>query len=190
MGMTKEEIKAMIDATINENGERNITGKALNLALNAIVEAMGEGGGLDTVYLIPFNPTEVGSLSEDSVFWTLDEVIAMVEHNKTIYEKIADKFINEKSAPQISVDMSFITYDEYEKEAIVNVGAGVMCFKVEESSPMPMSWDEYDHYNSGDIAVLITPYYEAWTDFLYNLTFWLHSDGTCGLVNNGGGNEE
>lgn len=43
--MNKEEIKAMIDATINENGERNITGKALNLALNAIVDATGEGNG-------------------------------------------------------------------------------------------------------------------------------------------------
>jgi hypothetical protein len=50
--MTKEEIKEMIDATINTNGNREITGHALNLALNAIVEAMGEGGGAgaETVY--------------------------------------------------------------------------------------------------------------------------------------------
>jgi hypothetical protein len=113
--------------------------------------------------------------------------MAMIKHNKTIYEKFADKFINEKSIPQISVDLSIFAYGEYGKEAIVNVGAGVMCFKVDESTPSPTSWDEFDHYNPGDIAVLITPYYEAWTDFSTDyITFWLHSDGTCGLANSGG----
>lgn len=186
--MTKEEIKAMIDATINENGERIITGKALNLALNAIVDAMGEGGGLDTVYLIPFNPTDVGGyLSETDEFWTMDDIMAMIEHNKTIYEKFADKFINEKSIPQISVDLSIFAYYQYAKEAIANVGAGVMCFKVDESTPSPVSGDESDHYNPGDIAVFITPYYEAWMDLSTdNMAFWLHSDGICGIVNSGG----
>lgn len=185
--MTKEEIKEMIDATINENGKGNITGKALNLALNAIVDAMGEGGGLDTVYLIPFNPTETESLSETDSFWTMDDVVSRIEHNKTIYEKITNKFINEKSAPQISVDLSIFAYGEYGREAIANVGAGIICFKISESMPTSMSWNEYDHYNSGDIAVLITPYYEAWMDFSTDyITFWLHSDGTCGFANNGG----
>ena len=45
--MTKEELKVMIDETINSNGVRGITGKALNLALTEIVDAMGttSGGG-------------------------------------------------------------------------------------------------------------------------------------------------
>lgn len=43
--MTKEELIEMIDATINENGSRGITGKALNLALTEIVNAMGSGSG-------------------------------------------------------------------------------------------------------------------------------------------------
>lgn len=43
--MTKEELLEMVDATINENGTRNITGKALNLALTEIINAMGTGGG-------------------------------------------------------------------------------------------------------------------------------------------------
>lgn len=38
--MTKEELKVMIDETINTNGARHITGKALNLALSAIVDSM------------------------------------------------------------------------------------------------------------------------------------------------------
>lgn len=192
--MTKEEIKEMIDATINENGQGNITGKALNLALNSIIDAMGEGGGvLDTVYLIPFNPTEVGMLEASEpteMFWTLDDVMNMIEHNKTIYEKISNKFVNEKSIPQVSVDLSILAYLEYGQNAITNVGAGIMCFKIDESSSAPMSWNENNHYNPGDLAVLITPYYEAWMDLSTDyITFWLHSDGTCGLVNDGG-NEE
>lgn len=43
--MTKEELKVMIDETINSNGVRGITGKALNLALTEIVDAMGTTSG-------------------------------------------------------------------------------------------------------------------------------------------------
>lgn len=185
--MTKEEIKSMIDATINENGDRNITGKALNLALNAIVDAMGEGGGLDTVYLIPFNPTEVGALSETDEFWTLDDIMAMIEHNKTIYEKIANKFTNEKSIPQISVDASiFAALVWGYNKAVINVPGSVVCFKVDESMPSIASYNENDHYNVGDIAVFITPSYEDWTGFDSNNAFWLQKNGVCGMINSGG----
>ena len=43
--MKKEELIEMINSTINTNGSGTITGESLNLALNAIVEAMGTGGG-------------------------------------------------------------------------------------------------------------------------------------------------
>lgn len=49
--MTKEELIEMIDATINENGSRNITGKTLNLALTEIVNAMGTGSGSGSLTL-------------------------------------------------------------------------------------------------------------------------------------------
>lgn len=50
--MTVNEIKDMINSTISENGERGITGQALNLALNAIADALANaGGGLETVYI-------------------------------------------------------------------------------------------------------------------------------------------
>ena len=180
--MTKEELKAMIDATINENGERNITGKALNLALNAIVDAMGEGGGLDTVYLIPFNPTEVVALSETDEFWTLDDIMAMIEHNKTIYEKIANKFTNEKSIQQISVDESIFAALMGYNKIVINVPGSVACFKVDESMPSIASWNENDYYNVGDIAVYITPSYEDWTGFDSNNAFWLQKNGVCGMA--------
>ena len=43
--MTKEEVKEMINSTINTNGSGAITGESLNLALQAIVETMGTGNG-------------------------------------------------------------------------------------------------------------------------------------------------
>lgn len=56
--MTFEEIKEMINSTIVENGERQITGKALNLALLEMITAMeenasggDEGSGAETVYI-------------------------------------------------------------------------------------------------------------------------------------------
>ena len=39
--MTKDELVLMVNSTINSNGKGEITGKALNLALNAIVDSMG-----------------------------------------------------------------------------------------------------------------------------------------------------
>lgn len=43
--MTKEELVEMINSTINTNASGAITGEALNLALQAIVETMGTGSG-------------------------------------------------------------------------------------------------------------------------------------------------
>lgn len=48
--MEKEELINMINSTINTNGSGTITGESLNLALNAIVEAMGTGSGGGTVW--------------------------------------------------------------------------------------------------------------------------------------------
>ena len=56
--MTKEELIEMIDATINENGSRSITGKALNLALTEIVNAMGTGSGSGSLTLYFANGQE------------------------------------------------------------------------------------------------------------------------------------
>ena len=43
--MGKDELVEMINSTINTNGSGAITGEALNLALQAIVETMGTGSG-------------------------------------------------------------------------------------------------------------------------------------------------
>jgi hypothetical protein len=55
MAMTKDELLLMVNSTINTNGKRQITGKDLNLALNAIVDSMGTSTGGDSEEGIPRN---------------------------------------------------------------------------------------------------------------------------------------
>lgn len=93
--MTKDELLEMIDATINENGKRGITGKALNLALNEIVSAIGTssgGGGTLSVYF------SMGELTEEKK-----------AHNATTYA--ACKAIVEGGGvlPCVMIDMSEVT---------------------------------------------------------------------------------
>lgn len=59
--MEKEELIAMINSTINTNGSGTITGESLNLALNAIVEAMGTGSGGGAVWEKVSGTPAVGS---------------------------------------------------------------------------------------------------------------------------------
>lgn len=89
--MTKEELKEMIDSTINENGSRNITGKSLNLALNEIVDAMGSGsgGGTLSVYFAMGNETEEQKAHNAATYAACK---AMVEAGNTL--------------PSIMIDMS------------------------------------------------------------------------------------
>jgi hypothetical protein len=156
--MTKEEIKAMIDATINENGERNITGKALNLALNAIVDAMGEGGGLDTIYLLPssMNP-DAGPMALDAseLPFTEEEFMAMIAHNQKIYNKITEKFNTTKNASTFVFDFSVILSMEAGVLYGYNVGIkNVVYMKIEEQIPNKLSFNPYDYYNAGETVVL------------------------------------
>ena len=51
MGMSKEELKEMIDNVIVSNGKGQITADVLNLVLNNIAENAGGGGGGGTKIL-------------------------------------------------------------------------------------------------------------------------------------------
>ena len=59
--MTIEELKDLIDNTINENGAKAITGHALNLALNeitnAVAEAAATGGSAAKIECVGTDPT-------------------------------------------------------------------------------------------------------------------------------------
>lgn len=94
--MTFEEIREMVNATINENGKREITGKAINLALietlTAIEEYLAnnkpEGGGVETVYI---------------------ETTLTAEHqaaNAAVYAKCAAAVAEGKPLPGIQADIT------------------------------------------------------------------------------------
>ena len=92
--MTIEELKDLIDSTINENGTKAITGKALNLALNEITNAVAEaattgGGGVKRLYVdasggTPTDPEQLAS-------------------NAALYTEIVTALTNDELPPQVGV---------------------------------------------------------------------------------------
>lgn len=92
--MTIEELKDLIDSTINENGTKAITGKALNLALNEITNAVAEaattgGGGVKRLY---------ADMSGGSV--TDPEQLAS---NAALYTEIVTALTNGEMPPQVGI---------------------------------------------------------------------------------------
>ena len=94
--MTIEELKDLIDSTINENGTKAITGKVLNLALNEITNAVAEaattgggGSGVKRLYI---------DLSGGSV--TDPEQLAS---NAALYTEIVTALTNDELPPQVGV---------------------------------------------------------------------------------------
>ena len=91
--MTIEELKDMIDSTINENGTKAITGKALNLALNEITNAVAEaattggGGGVKRLYV-------------DVSGGTLTDPVQLAS-NAALYTEIVTAFTNNELPPQV-----------------------------------------------------------------------------------------
>ena len=113
--MTIVELKDLIDSTINENGTKAITGKALNLALNEITNAVAEaattgggGGGVKRLYI----DASGGAL-------TAPEQLAS---NAALYTEIVTALTNNELPPQVGILIAegggytnaifnFITYD-------------------------------------------------------------------------------
>ena len=96
--MTIEELKDLIDSTINENGTKAITGKALNLALNEITNAVAEaattggGGGVKRLYV---------DVSGSPI--TNPEQLAS---NAALYTEIVTALTNDEFPPQVGVLIS------------------------------------------------------------------------------------
>lgn len=92
--MTIEELKNLIDSTINENGTKAITGQALNLALNEITNAVAEaattgGGGVKRLYVDVAN----GSLTDPE----------QLASNAALYTEIVTALTNNELPPQVGV---------------------------------------------------------------------------------------
>ena len=96
--MTIEELKDLINSTINENGTKAITGKALNLALNEITNAVAEavttggGGGVKRLYV---------NMSGGSI--TDPEQLAS---NAALYTEIVTALTNNELPPQVGTLVS------------------------------------------------------------------------------------
>ena len=92
--MTIEELKDLIDSTINENGTKAITGKALNLALNEITNAVAEaattgGGGVKRLYA----DVNGGSITDPE----------QLASNAALYTEIVTALTNNEMPPQVGV---------------------------------------------------------------------------------------
>ena len=92
--MTIEELKDLIDSTINENGTKAITGKALNLALNEITNAVAEaattgGGGVKRLYV----DASGGTLTNPE----------QLASNAALYTEIVTALTNDELPPQVGV---------------------------------------------------------------------------------------
>ena len=95
--MTIEELKDLIDSTINENGTKAITGKALNLALNEITNAVAEaattgGGGVKRLYV----DISGGTLTDPE----------QLASNAALYTEIVTALTNDELPPQVGVLLS------------------------------------------------------------------------------------
>ena len=94
--MTIEELKDLIDSTINENGTKAITGKALNLALNEITNAVAEaattGGGGSGVKRL-YADINGGSITDPE----------QLASNAALYTEIVTALTNNELPPQVIV---------------------------------------------------------------------------------------
>lgn len=124
--MTFDEIRDLVDSTINENGTKSITGKALNLALNEIVSAVetnveealaNAGSGTERIYANM--DMSSGQLS------VTEEQKAL---NAALYEKLKTAFETDKLIPNVG----FQLYAEVEGTA---QGMAIPSFKIVEYQP-------------------------------------------------------
>lgn len=124
--MTFEEIREMVNATINENGKREITGKAINLALletlTAIEEYLAnykpEGGGTSEIVYLPDTPSSEIDPEHQA-------------HNLEVYNKFKAAFEGGEPLPLLSVDLAYMFADAEEQIGQpVNVSAYSPCVTV------------------------------------------------------------
>ena len=120
--MKQEELLEMVNNTINDNGKKNITGKALNLALVEIIKAMGNegGGGLMIQYLPRFafggyenmNPSDFLYYNEEVTPEEYTEVLqSYIDNNIKVYNTLMDCNRNHTPVPgPIYFDTTFFEW--------------------------------------------------------------------------------
>lgn len=128
--MTFEEIKDMINSTITENGQRHITGKAINLALIETVTHLSETEEDIKKSQEDFETITVPTI-EERLLQKIEEALAEgggaaseivylpdtntgemdsadQAHNLEVYNKFKDAFEKGEPLPMLSVDLTFM----------------------------------------------------------------------------------
>jgi hypothetical protein len=120
--MKKEELSEMINNTIIANGKKGITGKSLNLALNAIVDSMGSGGGgLMLHYLPRYEIENISSFHDNFLYY--DKLQECIDHNIEIYNTIMECNTNHIPVPgPIYFDTTFFEWNFNNRENSVRGG--------------------------------------------------------------------
>lgn len=126
--MTFEEVKEMINSTIAENGQRQITGKALNLALTEMLTALEE-------YFAEFSPDVAGV--ETVYFYDDMENLTLTEahqaHNAEVVAKCAAAVAAGEPLPAVQADLSAY-YSTLTTVPVTFAAPPVMSLFVEEGS--------------------------------------------------------
>lgn len=127
--MTKEELIEMIDATINENGSRNITGKALNLALTEIVNAMGggSGAGAATIYCMMGQETEEQKAHNATVWAQIKATVEAGQPLPPIMIDVSDMMAVELGVTGVSMAMPTNQQGFDTTGAMGTLGEGIPC---------------------------------------------------------------
>lgn len=94
--MTFEEIREMVSSTITENGQRQITGKALNLAFVETLTAVEE-------YLANNKPEGAGA---ETIYYEETLTEAHQAANAAVYAKCKANVAEGKPLPAILIDMT------------------------------------------------------------------------------------
>lgn len=130
--MTKEELIEMIDATINENGSRSITGKALNLALTEIVNAMGSGSGAGaaTIYCMMGQETEEQKAHNATVWAQLKATVEAGQPLPPIMVDMTDMMAAQQGVTGLSMNGVATTQAFDTTGAMGTLGEGIPCLLV------------------------------------------------------------
>lgn len=97
--MTFEEIREMVNATITENGQRQITGKAINLALLETLTAIEE-------FLANNKPEGAGA---ETIYYEEALTEAHQAANAAVYAKCKANVAEGKPLPAILIDVTALT---------------------------------------------------------------------------------
>lgn len=118
--MGKEELVGMINSTINTNGSGAITGEALNLALQAIVETMGTGSGSGAEKLQGYFDGSAWQQTEDEKALNAQlytKIVSALENNQPISVWVKSVMENSQScftsvAVAVGNSMAMIMFSE------------------------------------------------------------------------------